>query len=59
MIFLHHYVNFSLVLNMPYKRKTIGLVAGEMTQKKKIKQRKGKKIFKYKSGVLSFITGTW
>lgn len=44
---------------MPYKRKTIGLVAGEMTQKKKIKQRKGKKIFKYKSGVLSLTAGTW
>lgn len=58
-IFLHHYVNFSLVLNMPYKRKTIGLVAGEMAQKKKIKKRKGKKISKYKSGVLSLIAGTW
>lgn len=43
MIFLHHYVNFSLVLNMPYKRKTIGLVAGEMTQKKKLNKEKERK----------------
>lgn len=37
-IFLHHYVNFSLVLNMPYKRKTIGFVTGEMAQKKILKR---------------------
>lgn len=34
-------------------------MAGEMAQKKKIKKRKGKKISKYKSGVLSLIAGTW